>query len=218
MLNLAQCYSLGEGTEKNFEKSLSLLWRRNRKNFEKAFHWYQKAAEKDHINAMFHLANIYYDGKGTEKNFEKAFHWFQKAAEKNHTYSMFNLATCYNNGEGIAEKNFEKAFYWSHKAAEDGCTEAMINLAIYYRNGIGTEKNLEKAFYWHKKKAQLNAKNSYEILEWIPYNKLSNINYYDKGGFSKIHKAIWLDGPIFSWNFDIQQWNRQRAMRLFLNT
>jgi hypothetical protein len=46
--------------------------------------------------------------------------------------------------------------------------------------------------------AQLNAKSNYEVLEWIPYNKLSNINYYDKGGFSEIHKAIWLDGPIVS--------------------
>ncbi|POG58590.1 hypothetical protein GLOIN_2v1729323, partial [Rhizophagus irregularis DAOM 181602=DAOM 197198] len=27
-------------------------------------------------------------------------------------------------------------------------------------------------------------------------------------GFSEIHKAIWLDGPIFSWNFDKQQWIR----------
>ena len=45
-------------------------------------------------------------------------------------------------------------------------------------------------------------------MEWIPYNKLSNINYYDKGGFSEIHKAIWLDGPIDSWNFNKQQWNR----------
>src|SRR6185437_6013827 len=56
--------------------------------------------------------------------------------------------------------------------------------------------------------AQLNAKNSYEILEWLPYNKLSGINYYDKGGFSEIYKAIWLDGPIDSWNVNKQQWNR----------
>ncbi|POG58994.1 kinase-like domain-containing protein, partial [Rhizophagus irregularis DAOM 181602=DAOM 197198] len=69
--------------------------------------------------------------------------------------------------------------------------------------------------------AQLNAKNSYEILEWIPYDKLSSINYYDKGGFSEIHKAIWLDGPIFSWNFDKKQWNRcnfQTGYEIILKT
>jgi len=37
---------------------------------------------------------------------------------------------------------------------------------------------------------------------------LKNIIYIDEGGFSKIYKAIWLDGPIDSWNFDKQQWNR----------
>src|ERR1044072_8201728 len=56
--------------------------------------------------------------------------------------------------------------------------------------------------------AQINAKNNYEVLEWIPYTKLKDINYHDKGGFSKIYKAIWLDSPIDSWNFDKQQWNR----------
>ncbi|CAB5193020.1 unnamed protein product [Rhizophagus irregularis] len=30
-------------------------------------------------------------------------------------------------------------------------------------------------------------------LKWIPYNKLTNIVYLDKGGFSTIYKAIWLD-------------------------
>jgi hypothetical protein len=45
---------------------------------------------------------------------------------------------------------------------------------------------------------------------------LSNINYYDKGGFGEIHKAIWLDGPIYSWNFDKQQWNRQAGYEVIL--
>jgi serine/threonine protein kinase len=57
--------------------------------------------------------------------------------------------------------------------------------------------------------AQLTAKNVYEVLEWIPYDRLANINYYDKGGFSEIYKAFWLDGPIDSWNFNEQQWNRR---------
>jgi hypothetical protein len=30
-------------------------------------------------------------------------------------------------------------------------------------------------------------------FKWIPYNRLINIKYLDKGGFSTIYKAIWLD-------------------------
>ncbi|EXX55639.1 Ste11p [Rhizophagus irregularis DAOM 197198w] len=111
---------------------------------------------------------------------------------------MFNLATFYENGEGI-EKNLEKAFYWYQEAAENGNEKA-----------IGLVKMNQGA--------QLNAKNSYEILEWIPYNKLSNINYHDKGGFSEIHKAIWSDGPIYSWNIDKEQWDRQTDYEVILKT
>ena len=43
---------------------------------------------------------------------------------------------------------------------------------------------------------QLNNGVNQQILEWIPYNRLKNIIYLDKGGFSTIYEAIWLDGPI----------------------
>ena len=42
---------------------------------------------------------------------------------------------------------------------------------------------------------------------------MENISYYNEGGFSKIDKAIWLDGPIDSWNVDKQQWNRWTSQR-----
>ncbi|CAB4430201.1 unnamed protein product [Rhizophagus irregularis] len=66
MFNLANYYYNGKGTEKNFEK---------------AFYWYQKAAEKGQIDAMYNLVAYY---RNEEKNFEKAFYWCQKAAENGH--------------------------------------------------------------------------------------------------------------------------------------
>lgn len=56
---------------------------------------------------------------------------------------------------------------------------------------------------------QLNAQKCEEILEWIPYNRLTNIEYLSEGGFSIIYKAIWLDGRIKYWNNYQQQWERQ---------
>ncbi|CAB4444422.1 unnamed protein product [Rhizophagus irregularis] len=252
MFALANHYYNGVGTEKNFEK---------------AFHWCQKAAENDNIDAMF--TNHYGNGEGTEKNLAKAFVGIKKQQKKDHIDAMF--AACYGNGVGT-EKNLEKVFYWYQKAADKDYIDAMY--AACYRNGEGTERNLERAFYWHQilvesnktnpknkvefcnecklpnsdyqwcqqcntkrfqqdfskwtsknkfidefvQEAQSNAKNSYEILEWIPYNNLSSIDYYDRGGFSEIHKAIWLDGPIFSWNSDKQQWNRQTCYVVILKT
>jgi len=56
--------------------------------------------------------------------------------------------------------------------------------------------------------AQLNARLDFELLEWIPYNRLRNIQYLVQGGFSIVYKAIWLDGPIESWDYEKQQWKR----------
>ena len=55
---------------------------------------------------------------------------------------------------------------------------------------------------------QLNAKYPWEVLEWIPYNRLTNIKYLAKGGFSTVYNAIWLDGYIDKWDYDKDQWNR----------
>src|SRR4051794_36464802 len=44
--------------------------------------------------------------------------------------------------------------------------------------------------------SQLNATWNNDVLEWIPYNRLANVKYLDKGEFSTVYRAIWLDGPI----------------------
>src|SRR2546423_10910300 len=53
---------------------------------------------------------------------------------------------------------------------------------------------------------QLNTQRNYGCLEWIPYNRLTNIKYLAKGGFSTVYKAIWLDGYIWRWDNGKKQW------------
>ncbi|SRR6266498_2555189 len=45
-------------------------------------------------------------------------------------------------------------------------------------------------------------------VEWIPYNRLRNIQFLAKGGFSTIYKAIWLDGYIRYWDSENKHWQR----------
>ena len=54
----------------------------------------------------------------------------------------------------------------------------------------------------------MNAEYNDQILEWIPYNRFKNIEYLDKGGFSIIYKAIWMDGPIKYWSVSNKKWIR----------
>src|ERR1700722_1653770 len=47
------------------------------------------------------------------------------------------------------------------------------------------------------------------VVEWIPYNKLRNIKYLTKGGFSVIYTAGWIDGRYYEWDSKKQQLTRQ---------
>ncbi|POG81539.1 kinase-like domain-containing protein [Rhizophagus irregularis DAOM 181602=DAOM 197198] len=39
-----------------------------------------------------------------------------------------------------------------------------------------------------------------KILEWIPYEKLQNIEYLTRGGCSEIYTADWIDGQYIEWD------------------
>src|SRR5256714_1642354 len=55
-------------------------------------------------------------------------------------------------------------------------------------------------------KFQLNATRHEEVLEWIPYEKFSDIEYLAKGGFGTVHKAKWNDGYICYWDINQTKW------------
>ncbi|CAB4422633.1 unnamed protein product [Rhizophagus irregularis] len=59
-------------------------------------------------------------------------------------------------------------------------------------------------------KTQLKAKNYYDVLEWIEYDRFENVEYLTKGGFGTIYKAIWKDGRIDSWDFENNKWTRSK--------
>ena len=63
-------------------------------------------------------------------------------------------------------------------------------------------------------KTQLNAQFSSKVLEWIPYNKLKNIEYFVKGRFTTIYKAIWSDGPIKEWSNIKRKWTRENEIKV----
>ncbi len=64
----------------------------------------------------------------------------------------------------------------------------------------------------------MNAQNDKQILEWIPYNRFKNIEYFDKGGFSTIYKAIWSDGPIRYWSKYEKKWIRSEEKTVVLKS
>ena len=61
---------------------------------------------------------------------------------------------------------------------------------------------------------QLSANNEYKVLEWIPYDKFSDISFIAKDGFSKVYKAIWIDGFIRKWNNKNKNWKREQPNKI----
>ncbi|CAH1757673.1 20132_t:CDS:2 [Entrophospora sp. SA101] len=49
-----------------------------------------------------------------------------------------------------------------------------------------------------------------QVIEWIPYDRFRNVSFIGSGGYANTHKAIWLDGPILSWDSRKKQWYRAK--------
>ncbi|CAB4437981.1 unnamed protein product [Rhizophagus irregularis] len=65
---------------------------------------------------------------------------------------------------------------------------------------------------------QLSANYFTEVLEWIPYNKFYDIEYIAKGGFGKVYRAKWVEGYIYKWKNENQNWRRNPNMFVALKS
>jgi hypothetical protein len=73
-----------------------------------------------------------------------------------------------------------------------------------FNNWTSGNKDIDKFI----QESQLNARNRFELLEWIPYNQLRQIDYLTDGESSTVYEAIWLDGWIMQWDYEKQDWKR----------
>lgn len=67
-------------------------------NYEEAFKWYEKAAEKGLDAAQWKLGYMYALGLGVEKNLEKSLYWRKMAAEQGYIVYQLEMAMSYNYG------------------------------------------------------------------------------------------------------------------------
>jgi hypothetical protein len=65
-------------------------------------------------------------------------------------------------------------------------------------------------------KCQLDSLRPDQIIEWIPYNNLQNIENITKGGSSKVYSADWIDGRYCIWDPKKSQLKRFGTHRVIL--
>jgi len=58
------------------------------------------------------------------------------------------------------------------------------------------------------RESQLAARNPVSYLEWIDYEQFECFQLIDAGGFGKVWKALWNDGPRDEWDREKDEWVR----------
>ena len=127
-----------------YEGGISVL-----QDTDKALRFYQKAAMKNHQDAMINL-HAYYSNHGSDA---AANYWLRKIAEQGLAEAQNNLGNCLYKGSSCTVDKVE-AVKWYKKAAEQGHAEAQNHLAYCLDKGIGCAENKAEAFQWFRKAAE----------------------------------------------------------------
>ena len=155
-----------------------------------AFKWYLKAANQEHDEAQFKVAEAYFNGLGIKKNPEEALSWYHKIAEKNHLKSLKKLRTIYSEGiSEVLEKNQSLSLKWLVSAARMDDVESQIELGIVYRDGINAPRNLRKSVRWLKAAANNGSLDAQVELANLYYNG-QGIMKKHSDAFKLLKKAI----------------------------
>ena len=93
----------------------------------RAFELFLKAANQDHIQAQFRLANCYASASGTSQDNEMAFRWYKKAADQGFSEAEYMTGLFYLAGKGV-ENNPQLALEYLTKAAAQGHEKAQETL------------------------------------------------------------------------------------------
>lgn len=93
-------------------------------DLDKAFYYYNQAAEAGNPVALNKIGNMYAKGKGCSKNMYKAAYYYKAAAEKGNKYAQHNIAYCYWDGTGV-EQNRDLAIKWMRRSAAQGFESAV---------------------------------------------------------------------------------------------
>ncbi|KAI8093029.1 uncharacterized protein BX664DRAFT_99253 [Halteromyces radiatus] len=123
-----------------------------------AFHWYKKAADKNHKMALYSLGLYHAKGlEGKPKDLLCARICFEKAARLGVAPAMTSFATLcrvasLQSGPQQQEQR-EQAIYWYQRAATTGDVVAQRELGLIYDAGLGVPRNYDTAFSYFQQAA-----------------------------------------------------------------
>lgn len=119
-------------------------------NYKKAFFYYELAAKKEHVKAMYMLGICYYNGHGCDpSDIDAIWNWNMayEFGEENH--ACYELGCSYYLGEGTLNRDPVTAFKLWKLSADNGNVGSMVEVGNSYYHGDGAERDVENALeYW----------------------------------------------------------------------
>lgn len=145
--------------------------------------WLSKAAETNHVDAMYQLGECYQYGKYVASNELRAINWYQKATERGHLKAKGelnkllaikqqreNIETWRREGDQAFEiGEYEKAIMWYEKAIEQGDVYSADAMAKA-RAQLEVKKTKENIAMWNRNGDRDKGNSNY----------LNAINWYEK--------------------------------------
>lgn len=116
-------------------------------NYDEGFKHISKAAEGDHLDAVFTLGSMYVAGLGTKKNPQLGFTYLTKAAERGHVFAAYLVASMANGGEGV-KKDHALAYRVARNLADQGEVSGAIIAASALLQMKDAKTHENEVLYW----------------------------------------------------------------------
>jgi TPR repeat protein len=112
-----------------------------------AIHWFRKAAEKGHAEAMRSLGSLAQQTQ-TDSAYHLALDWYRKAADAGSLDARVDVGLMYEQGWGVPADT-ASALRLYRGAAQAGSPRGMVAMGRVYQHGIGVRQDYERAMAWY---------------------------------------------------------------------
>lgn len=125
-----------------------------RKDYKKAFTWFECAAKKKgHKDGEYFLGLMYHLGLWVQQDSSEAVKWYRKSANQKDAGAQATLGLMYYQGEGVKQDKTE-GIKWLRKAAEQESVPAQFLLGMIYYCDDEVKQDKTEADKWCRKAAE----------------------------------------------------------------
>lgn len=198
--NMAMCYQLGRGTEKDSLMAVKLYHAAIKKGNTGIIPQHERIVKNTKsVFSSLMLRDCYQKGIGVKKDYKKATAYQEIAAEGGHVESQFAIAMNYLNS-----KQADKAAIWFKKAASQGNVGAIYYYGYLQFNGMGISQDKALGI----KYLELASKKGFPMADYqlgkiclegdgVEKESEKAFNYFKSAAYHGIPEAMWELGKLY---------------------